>query len=246
MASSAAILPAPEGRVARAVGELLSLVLGAGFTLALFLSIAHFQATDAPEPEPDIADLRALSVPLEAPPPRPVETPPVTGTASPFAGLEIGASDSPVRIAVVPPDLTQLLPVNASAPAAQIQPAQLYTEFKPRTELGGDFARIFQQHEVDQRPTVVSRPKPFIPPVVRGNAKTLRISVLILIDTRGAVASTRVLQGSGNPHFDKIILHDIRHAWIFSPAMKKGHKVRCLVQQNVRIVWEGGSPFDSY
>jgi hypothetical protein len=170
----------------------------------------------------------------------------VAVAASPFAGLEIGASDSPVRIAVVPPDLTQLLPVNTSAPAARIEPAQLYTEFKPRTEIGGDFSRIFQQHEVDQRPTVVSRPKPFIPPVVRGNADTLRISVLILIDTRGAVVSTRVLQGSGNEHFDKIILHDIRHAWIFSPAMKKGHKVRCLVQQNVRVVWEGGSPFDTY
>lgn len=246
MTPSFATLPAPEGRAAGAVAEGLSLALGAGFTLALFLAIANFQATEAPEPAPDLAELHALAVPLEAPPPRPVETPPVAVAASPFAGLEIGASDSPVRIAVVPPDLTQLLPVNTSAPAARIEPAQLYTEFKPRTEIGGDFSRIFQQHEVDQRPTVVSRPKPFIPPVVRGNADTLRISVLILIDTRGAVVSTRVLQGSGNEHFDKIILHDIRHAWIFSPAMKKGHKVRCLVQQNVRVVWEGGSPFDTY
>lgn len=183
---------------------------------------------------------------METPPPRPVETEPVTVAATPFAGLEIGASESPVRIAVVPPDLAALLPVTSNAPAARIEPAQLYSEFKPKTDIGADFSRVFQQHEVDQRPMVVSRPKPYIPPVVRGKADTLRISVLILIDTRGAVSSLRVLQGSGNKHFDEIILHDIRHAWIFSPAMKRGHKVRCLVQQNVRVVWQGGSPFDSY
>ena len=239
-------LPPPESAAANAAAEALSLALGAGVTLALFLAIARFQATEAPAPEADLAELHAMSVPLETPPPRPVETPPVAVAASPFAGLEIGASDSPVRIAVVPPDLTQLLPVNTTAPAARIEPAQLYTEFKPRTEIGGDFSRIFQQHEVDQRPAVVSRPKPYIPPIVRGNADSLRISVLILIDTRGAVTSTRVLQGSGNKHFDEIILHDIRHSWVFSPAMKKGHKVRCLVQQNVRVVWQGGSPFDLY
>lgn len=239
-------VPARPPHSAAVAAEALSLALGAGFTLALFLAIARFQSTGAPDPEPDIAELHAMSVPLETPPPRPLETQPAAETASPFAGLEIGASDSPVRIAVVPPDLSQMLPVNTTAPAARIQPARLYTEFKPKTEIGGDFSRIFQQHEVDQRPAVVSRPKPYVPPVVRGNVRTLRINLLILIDTRGAVASVRVLNGSGNEHFDRIILHDVQHAWIFSPAMKKGRKVRCLVQQNVRVVWEGGSPFDAY
>jgi Gram-negative bacterial TonB protein C-terminal len=241
-----ATLPPPESAAANAVAEGLSLVLGLAVTFALFLGVAHFEATETPAEEADIAEMRAMSVPLETPPPRPVETPPVEVAASPFAGLDISASESPVRIAVVPPDLSTLMPTTATAPAAKIEPAQLYSEFKPRTELGGDFSRIFQQHEVDQRPAVVSRPKPYIPPVVRGNADTLRISVLILIDTRGAVSNVRVLQGSGNEHFDKIILYDIRHSWVFSPAMKKGRKVRCLVQQNVRIVWSGGSPFDSY
>lgn len=245
MESSTILLP-PESAVANAVAEALSIFLGLAVTFALFMGVARFGATEAPTEEADIADLRAMSVPLETPPPRPVETMPVQLAASPLAGLEISASESPVRIAVVPPDLSALLPTNTTAPAARIETAQIYTEFKPRTEISADFSRIFQQHEVDQRPAVVSRPKPYIPPAVRGNARTLRISVLILIDTRGAVASVRTLQGSGNEHFDKIILYDIGHSWVFSPAMKKGHKVRCLVQQNVRIVWEGGSPFDSY
>jgi TonB family protein len=245
MSTATAPMPA-ESFAANAVTEGLCLLLGAGFTLALFLGVARFATTEAPEPDPDLVDMRAMSLPMEAPPPRPVETPPVAVAATPFAGLDVAAADSPVRIAVVPPDLSQLLPVTTTAPAAKIEPAQLYTEFKPKTELGGDFSRIFQQHEVDQRPTVLSRPKPYVPPAVRGNVDTLRISVLILIDTRGAVSSVRVLQGSGNKHFDEIILRDIREAWVFTPAMKKGHKVRCLVQQNVRIVWSGGSPFDTY
>lgn len=235
-----------ESLVANALAEGACLLLGAGVTLTLFFGVAHFAALDEPAPETGFADLRAMSLPMEAPPPRPVETPPVAVAATPFAGLEVSATDSPVRIAVVPPDLSQLLPATTTAPAAKIEPAQLFTQFKPRTDIGGDFSRIFQQHEVDQRPTVLSRPKPYIPPVVRGNAETLRISVLLLIDTHGAVNSIRVLQPSGNEHFDAIILRDIREAWVFTPAMKNGHKVRCLVQQNVRVVWSGGSPFDSY
>lgn len=242
--ADAITLPPLESRRVNAVAEALSIALGAGVTLALFLGVAHFAGTEEPVEEADIADMRAMSIPLETPPPRPIETPPVEVSASPFAGLDISAADSPVRIAVVPPDLSALMPVNTTAPAAKINPAQLYTEFKPRTEIGGDFSRIFQQYEVDQRPAVVSRPKPYVPAVVRNGAELLRISVLILVDTRGAVSNVRVLQGSGNEHFDAIILRDIREAWVFSPAMKKGRKVRCLVQQNVRVEWKAGSPFD--
>jgi TonB family protein len=243
MEHPAAILPPPESAAANAMAEMLSVVLGLGVTLALFLGVARFGATEAPPEEADIAELRAMSVPLETPPPRPVETPPVQVASAPLAGLEIGASDSPVRIAVVPPDLSSLLPTTTTAPAAKIEPAQLYTEFKPRTEIGGDFSRIFQQHEVDQRPAIVSRPKPYIPPVVRGNATSLRITVLMVISEVGTVTSLRVLESSGNEHFDAIMQRYIRETWVFTPAVKNGRRVRCIVQQTTRIVWEAGSPF---
>jgi TonB family protein len=243
MADAFTLQPVESAR-ANAAAEVLSLVLGAGITFALFLAVAHFSGTGEEVAEPDIAEMRAMSLPLDEPPPRPVETPPVAVSASPFAGLDIAATDSPIRIAVVPPDLSALMPVNTIAPTAKIDPAQLYTEFKPRTEIGGDFSRIFQQHEVDQRPAVISRPKPYVPAVVRNGAESLRISVLILVDARGAVSNVRVLQGSGNEHFDAIILRDIREAWVFSPAMKKGRKVRCLLQQTTRVEWQAGSPFD--
>ena len=70
-------LPPPESAVANAAAEVLSVVLGLAVTFALFLGVAHFEATEAPAEAVDIAEMRAMSVPLETPPPRPVETPPV-------------------------------------------------------------------------------------------------------------------------------------------------------------------------
>lgn len=240
-----ATVPQFEEGAGGAGGEALSLAVGALFTLGLFLAIAGFEDTSPPVAPDEIEDLRAMSIPLEAPPPKPLETQPVAEAAAPFAGLEIGPTDSPVKIAVVPPDLRELIPAPAAAPAATIQPARLYTEFKPQGEIGGDLQRIFQQHEVDKKPTVLSRPSPRIPPLVRGRAETLRISLLVVIDARGGVSSIRVLQGSGNPRFDAIIVADVREAWVFSPAVKKGKNVRCMIQQSVRVNWVNDTPFES-
>lgn len=234
-----------EAGAGQAGTEVLGALLGAGFTLGLFLAIAHFEAEPADSDGLDLMELRSMAVPLEAPPPRPTETPVLTEGGSPLAGLEIAPTASDVKIAVVPPDLDKFMPVPNAAPAANIQPAQLYTEFKPRMEISGDFSRVFQTHEVDQRPSVLARPTPFIPPAVRGNAESLRVTVLILIDTRGAVGSVRILNPSGNDAFDAIIVRDIRESWVFSAAVRKGRKVRCLLQQSVRVNWDGKrSPFE--
>jgi len=237
------VLPQMETRWEAAVAEACCLLLGAGLTLVLFLSVAGFGEKAAPAPEPEFVDLQAMSLPLEAPPPRPLETPPVSMPATPFSGLEVEAAESPVRIAVVPPDLTELMPAAAHAPAARIEAAQLYTEFKPRTGLDESFSRIFQEHEVDQRPTVLARPLPVIPSRLRGDADSVRLSVLILIDTKGRVGNARILGSSGNKEIDEILLEDIRQYWYFTPAIKQGRKVRCLAQQAVRVKWSS-SPFD--
>ena len=81
--------------------------------------------------------------------------------------------------------------------------------------------------------------------VMAGDSQMDPADLMVLIDTHGAVTNIRVLQPSGNKYFDEIILRDIREAWVFSPAVKKGHKVRCLLQQNVRVSWTNASPFES-
>ena len=141
--------------------------------------------------------------------------------------------------------LEALSDAGPAAPAARIEPARLYYEFKPHTEISADFSRVYQVDQVDQRPLAISRPKPSIPPVVRGTAESLRVLVFVLIDTRGAVSNVRILDSSGNKYFDDIIVRDIKESWVFSPAVKAGKKVRCLVQQNVRVNWASASPFES-
>lgn len=225
--------------------ESVGALLGAVFTLALFLGVAHFESKEPAAAPPNIVEMRALSLPMDTPPPRPVESQPATGAASPFAGLEIHASDSAVKVAVVPPDLEEFVP-GPSAPPAAIQTSQLYTEFRPTMDLSADFSRIFQQSEVDQRFAVLARPLPFIPSWVRGNATSLRVVLLITVDTRGAVESVRMTESSGNPGFDAIIIRDVREAWIFSPAIRKGRKVRQVGEQSVRVSWTGpSSPFEN-
>jgi TonB family protein len=240
-----AIMLRPEDGRANAAAEVLSFLLGASFTAALFLGVAHFDGPAQGETEPELATLRVMSVPPETPPPRPVETLPVIAAPQPLAGLELAASASATRIAVVPPDLSQLVPPGPAAPAAKIEPARLFNEFKPHTEISADFSRVYQVDQVDQRPLALSRPKPSIPAVVRGTAESLRVLVFVLIDTRGAVSNVRVLESSGNKYFDEIIVRDIKESWVFSPAVKAGKKVRCLVQQNVRVNWTSASPFES-
>jgi len=226
--------------------EALSVLAGLAFTGGLFLTIAHFERHDDREPREEIPELRAVAMPLEPPPPRVeeklrTEVP----TELPFAGLDVEANSSPVKIAVVPPDLEAFVPHSDVPPAAAIQVATLYTAFKPQMDLEADFSRVFQSTEVDQRPTVLSRPNPFIPSYVRNKAEVLRVLLLITVNVDGAVQNVRILNSSGNPKFDAIIVEGVRAEWMFTPAVKKGHKVRCLLQQSVAVTWRNdGSPFD--
>lgn len=240
-----AAIPRSREVAGRLADEALGIVSGVGFTFALFAVIAHFEGSGTAAAPEEIEDLRPMSIPFDAPPPKVVETPQVVAPAMPLSGIEVAASESPVKISVLAPDLAALMPDVQVAPSATIQPARLYTGFKPQIETGtGDFMRVFQQYEVDQRPTVLSRPNPHVPKFIRGKAKTLRVSLLIIVDTKGGVDSVRVLESSGNPEFDAIVIRDVREAWLFTPASKNGRNVRCLLQQSVRVNWDAGSPFE--
>ena len=107
-----------------------------------------------------------------------------------------------------------------------------------------DFDHVFQQTEVDQKPTVLANSAPFIPINVHRGVRFLRVVLLMVIDARGVASNIRVLTSSGNAEFDSLIVECVREKWEFSPAIKKGHKVKCLVQRSVTIRWDS-SPFES-
>lgn len=231
----------PARRGAGAAQVVASLGLGAGFTLALFLGIARFDRAAQGGPSDDIMDVR--SVALQEPPPPPREATQEQPVAEvPQIGFEAAPSESPVQIAVTPPDLRDLMP-QTMAPPAQIQIGQLYHDLKPRIDINFAADHVYQMVEVDQLPRVLNRVNPTVPPSVRQNASMLRTSLLFVVDAEGQIKNVRVVTTSGNPDFDAIIMKNILE-WSFAPAVRKGKKVRCLLQQAVVIKWNAGSVFE--
>lgn len=226
--------------------EAVALLIGGVFTLALFVGMAHFENFGAVEPVTEIEDLRLAAIPLEPPPPPPklerIEE--IPEAVLPFSGLEVGASESPVSIAVVPPDLESFIPTSATPPRARIQFGLLHTDFKPKVDIETDPRHIYQDTEVDQRPRGLVRTAPPIPSDVSGRAASMRVGLLLLIGVNGKAESVRVTESSGNPRFDTIVADTVKNEWVFSPAVRRGKKVRVLAQQPFRIVFNSNSsPF---
>ena len=238
-ASIIASRPDHEGRV----GALLAAgMMGAGFTALLFVGLSLVERRGQEAPPPDIADLRAVAIAEPPPPPpevrRETEIPPAM-----LPGFEAAASESPVRVAVPPPDLAALLPPPAAAPPAVIQIGRLHSEFKPQLDTAESKDRIYQRHEVDQAPRVLNRVYPRVPPVVRDNARVLRTTLLFTVEPNGDLGNIRIAGSSGNADFDQIILETIKE-WSFAPAVRRGKKVRCLLEQMITVKWTGGTRFE--
>jgi TonB family protein len=219
----------------------LSAALGAGFTCALFWVIARMEL-DAPSVVEVVDEVRQMLAPPEPPPP-PLPTQPQPEIATPVVGFDlVPAADNPVKIAVPPPDLEALLPPTEVAPPAVIQFGRLDLSFRPKMDLDVTDGRIFQAKDVDQRPTVLYRVEPHIPRHVRKGAEMLRVVLLIIVNADGSLKEARVSRSSGNTEFDTIIAGTIRE-WAFTPAVRKGVKVRCMLEQAIVIKWDGGSGF---
>ena len=239
--SGASISWPTAGATAGAGKTALSIFLGLAFTFGLFLGIAQLQNTAPAVRPPEIDDLRAVAVPLESPPP-PHEVPPEAEPAvTTVTGFEATPSDSPVKIAVTPPELADFLPPPPAAPAAVIQVGQLYTNLKPRVDFAGDSQRIFQTSEVDQVPRVLHTVMPAVSRRLLKN-DTAHVTVILVIDPNGIVTNARLTQSSGNPELDAILLENVQE-WAFSPAAKKGKRVRCLIQQGFNIKLPSASRF---
>jgi TonB family protein len=220
-------------------------LLGAGFTLLLFLGLAWLKSTGPDIPQAELIDLPSVAMPMEVPPPLPDLAPPeAAAQATEVPGFESGDTSSPVKISVAPPEISQLLPIHTAAPSLKLMNRILPANLKPRMDVTSELQRIYQQSEVDQRPKILSESNPFIPPVVRRGASTLRVTLLFVIDTTGSVESVRVLESSGNAPFDEIVADCIKSKWIFTPAIRHSKRVKCMVQRAIVVNWKL-SPFEN-
>ena len=223
--------------------EATCLLLGAGLTFGLFFGLARFESTRAATPAEEVEDLRSVA-PMDEPPPPPVAVhDALPDVAAPLAGIEIARSASPVKLAVVPPDLAQILPASELPPRAAIQFNQLLTDLRPQTGVGGDFQHIYQQSEVDQIPVAVVKTIARVPSRVHDDVTQLRCTLVLVIEATGEISSIKVIRASANPKFDAIVVDCVQNEWQFTPAVRRGRKVRCMVQQLVWYKWTSGSKF---
>lgn len=225
------------------IGERIAgLLLGVGFTLGLFIGIAHYELGQPAQPPAALDDLHATMALVE-PPPLPVKPTETVPDMTPMAGFELSPAASPVTIAVSPPDLAAILPEDLSkAPPANAQIGLLLTDFKPKMELAYDSQHIYQKSEVDRPPKILERPNPQVSSRVRNDAAALRVSLIAVINADGAVGNIQLVKSSGNVEFDKLIIESLKE-WVFSPAMKGGKNVRCLIEQGITVQWSNGSVF---
>jgi TonB family protein len=237
-----------QGPASRPAGrdELAGWAGGLGFTFLLFFGMAHLENLGTGTPPAEIEDLRMVSIPLEPPPPPPrvIETAPAPAELPPLAGIELGASDSTVHIAVVPPDLERLVQASPVPPRALVPFTHFHTEFKPRLDVATDVQRVYRESEVDQPPTAIVRVAPAVPKQLFGDANSLRVVLLLLIEPNGSISSVRVARSSGQPEFDTIVAQTVKEGWEFTPAIRRGKKVRCLAQQPFRVNLGGGNPYE--
>ncbi len=199
------------------------------------LALTRKPGTAAEEPEVFVA--RQLSVPLEAPPPPPPAPNEVQldSLASPIQ-LEITASSSPVRIQV--PDVPRLAvdfvpPVARPGVVARFDLAK--SAVRPRLDTAEvEVRRVFEAREVDQRPVVLKRTPPRIGYSAAEQVATPRTTMLLVVNTDGSVGDVRLLKSAKDEDFDRIMMEAIRE-WKFSPAIRKGRRVRCWVQQSITV-----------
>jgi len=236
--------PGERGSVGQNV---LGLLLGVAFTLGLFLCIAHYEKAAPESPPPDLDDLRIAVLPVQPPPLPSVETPTeASQEVTPMAGFEYSPSESAVKIAVSPPSLETLLPEDLSkAPPANASFSLRVTDFRPTMACFNDAQHIYQRSEVDRVPEVLDRSTPQVSRRVRDNAALLHCTLLIVVEANGIVGNARLMKSSGNPLFDDLMIDYIK-AWVFSPGMKSGKKVRTIMSEEITVKWAaGGSPFQT-
>lgn len=218
----------------------ISLVTGTGIALAIFLSIARFLSVQeqTASPVPDDLETVTLAMPPPPPPPKPDVKPAVVAEmqdAIPL-GFQEEPSASPVKIAPSPPSYEQLLPMSRMPAHVVAGTLGIDATLKPKIDVTLDSDHVYQKSEVDKPPFVISRPDPAVPAHLQQNNKQLSVVVIFVVDAHGVVGKTRILRSSDSPEFDSIIAENICE-WTFSPAIKKGKPVRCMIQQLVRVQW---------
>jgi protein TonB len=214
----------------------------------ILIVLAFLRAPRAPGPATEVYTALQVNLPFDEPPPPPREqAPPEPGPIVGPMRLEI-AREAVSAVHLQVPDLlpldTDLPPPPARAVvAARFDLASSITRPVGVNDLQDQ--RIFSRSEVDQRPMVVYRVKPKLSGKKVGEMTTPRVVLLLVVNTDGSVGEVRLMRGSGEADFDQTVIEAVR-GWQFSPAILKGRKVRCWVEQMVSVKVSEATPFEAH
>jgi protein TonB len=214
----------------------------------ILIVLTFLRAPLKPGPATEIYTARLVTLPFDEPPPPPREqVPPEPGPIVGPMRVEI-APEAASAVHLQVPDLllsdTVMPPPPARAVvAARFDPANSVARPVDADDLQA--RRIFSRSEVDQRPMVVYRLTPKLSSKRVSKMRTPRVVLLLVVETDGSVGDVRLMHGSGEEDFDQTIIEAIRE-WQFSPAILKGRKVRCWVEQPISVKVSEATPFEAH
>jgi TonB family protein len=88
----------------------------------------------------------------------------------------------------------------------------------------------------------MERPDPAVPGRMMAGNAVLRVTAMFVVEPDGMVDHIRLTKFSGIPEFDALMAESIKD-WVFSPAIKGGKKVRCLIEVPISVRQSSGSRF---
>src|SRR5580698_375252 len=214
----------------------------------ILVVLAFLRAPLKPVAAADVYTAHLVARPFDEPPPPPREqAPPVPGPIVGPMRLEI-APEAVSAVHIQVPDVPLLDTEMPPPPARAVVAARFDLAHSIARPVDTDdlaALRIFSRNEVDQRPMVVYRVAPKLSDKRVSKMATPRVVLLLVVNTDGSVGDVRVMQGSGEEDFDQTMIETIRE-WRFSPAILKGRKVRCWVEQKVSVKLSGATPFEAH
>jgi protein TonB len=214
----------------------------------ILIALAFLRAPRALGPATEIYTARLVTLPFDEPPPPPREpAPPVPGPIVGPMRLEI-APEAASAVHLQVPDVPLLDRETQPPPARAVVAARfdLKNALVHPVDDGDLLARrIFSRNEVDQPPMAVYRVKPKVSANRVGKMATPRVALLLVVNTDGSVGDVRVMRGSGEEEFDQAVIESIRD-WRFTPAVVKGRKVRCWVDQTISVKVTEATPFEAH
>jgi len=223
--------------------RVLALFAGLGFTALLFLGLSLVQHQKVETPPAEYRDIATLSVPVPPPPPKTREDPVVREiTPLPTLGLTASHSDSEVRIAASP-----VLP--DAPPEPEIPPtAYIRTDFgavavRPEAQIDRpELNQVYEKSDVDQAPALIYRRVPRLSRSQMDKIKDVKMALLFVVGVDGKPSGIKLMRSCGEEEVDGMILRAVRD-WEYSPAIRKGRKVRCWVSQIINFEMGSGDPF---